>query len=114
MSLGNLLVERDWGFARDYVSAMQLIVSQRNCENYVIGTGTATRLVDVLDYVFSYFELDWEKHVVTDDLNYRPDNEVKLVADNSKITKLGWNPTLNINQMLDYLINAKIKDKYCE
>jgi GDPmannose 4,6-dehydratase len=70
--LGNLDARRDWGYAKEYVEAMWLMLQQREPDDYVIATGETHSIREFLDEAFGYLDLDWEKYVDIDSRYYRP------------------------------------------
>ena len=76
LELGNLSIRRDWGWAPEYVEAMWKMLQQEKGEDYVIATGKIYGLKDFVDIVFSYFNLNWENHVIINDSFKRP-SEIK-------------------------------------
>jgi GDPmannose 4,6-dehydratase len=91
--LGNLDVERDWGFAGDYVEAMWRMLQQSTPEDFVIGTGESHTLRDFLHEAFDHVGLQWEKLVRCDTQLMRPAEVEHVVADCTKArTSLRWKP----------------------
>src|SRR5262245_33518620 len=88
--LGNLESKRDWGYAKEYVEAMWLILQQEAPEDYVIATGETHSIRELLEEAFSYAGLDWRKYVEIDQRYYRPAEVDLLIGDSSKAkSKLG-------------------------
>jgi GDPmannose 4,6-dehydratase len=106
LRLGNLEARRDWGHARDYVSAMWLMVQQEKPDDYVIATGETHTVGTFLELAFGYVDLDYRDYVVVDPKFYRPAEVSLLLGDSGKARKkLGWSyseplPTL-IKEMVD-------------
>lgn len=93
IALGNLDALRDWGYAKDYVEAMWLMLQQDSPDDYVIATGETHTVREFLDEVFSIAGLDVDKHLVIDDRLKRPHEVPWLEGDYSKASKvLGWSP----------------------
>ena len=93
IALGNLDALRDWGYAKDYVEAMWLMLQQDNPDDYVIATGETHTVREFLDEVFSIAGLGVDKHLVIDDRLKRPHEVPWLEGDYSKASKvLGWSP----------------------
>src|SRR5438067_13748096 len=89
--LGNLDALRDWGYAKEYVDAMWLMLQQPEAEDFVIATGETHSVRDFLNEAFGYLDLDWHEHVEIDPRYYRPAEVDLLVGDSSKArAKLGW------------------------
>jgi len=102
LKLGNLDAKRDWGFAGDYVDAMWRMLQPPAPEDYVIGTGIAHSVREVVEIAFSHVGLDWQKHVVIDPRFLRPAEVDVLLADPTKArTRLGWSPTVSFDGAAD-------------
>lgn len=91
--LGNLDARRDWGYAKDYVEAMWLMLQQDRGDDYVVATGETHSVRDFLECAFSAVSLDWQDYVEIDEAYYRPAEVDLLLGDASKAReKLGWVP----------------------
>ena len=91
--LGNLEAKRDWGFARDYVEAMWLMLQQDKPDDYVIATGETHTVREFVEAVFDLAELNYKKYVQIDPRLYRPHEVPHLLGDSSKAQRvLGWKP----------------------
>ena len=98
--LGNLDAKRDWGFAKDYVEGMWLMLQQDQSEDFVLATGEVHSIRQFLDFAFGYLDLDWERYVEIDPQYFRPTEVNRLVGDPSKAKeKLGWVASTNCQQM---------------
>jgi GDPmannose 4,6-dehydratase len=101
LSLGNLCICRDWGWAPDYVQAMWLMLQSETPQDYVIATGKTVSLEYFVDKSFSYFGLNWRKHVVTDDSLLRPSDITYGAADPSLAeVGLGWTAKHNVDDVI--------------
>jgi GDPmannose 4,6-dehydratase len=110
LKLGNLEARRDWGFAKDYVEAMWLMLQQDQPEDYVIATGVTHSVRDLVETAFGYVELPAEPHVVVDPKLFRPAEVDILVGDASKAKiRLGWTPTFSFKEMIHTMIEADLK-----
>ncbi len=99
--LGNLDAKRDWGYARDYVEAMWLMLQADEAEDFVIATGETHTVREFLDETFGYLDLDWNKYVEIDPRYYRPTEVDLLLGDASKArTKLGWEPKVDFRSLV--------------
>lgn len=116
IALGNLDALRDWGYAKDYVEAMWLMLQQDRPDDYVISTGETHTVREFLDEVFQIAELDVDKHLVIDERLKRPHEVPWLEGDYSKAKeKLGWAPKTTFRALaklmyesdLNYMKNAK-------
>ena len=108
--LGNLDAKRDWGYAKDYVEAMWLMLQQEKAEDYVIATGETHSVREFLDEAFGLVGLDWKKYVEIDPRYYRPAEVDLLLGDPTKAKeKLGWTPKTTFKElvkiMLEYDLN---------
>src|SRR6266705_5424212 len=91
--LGNLEARRDWGYAKEYVEAMWLILQQEKPDDYVIATNETHSVREFLELAFGHVGLDWRKYVEIDPLYYRPAEVELLIGDASKAEKqFGWKP----------------------
>jgi len=91
--LGNLDAVRDWGYAKEYVEAMWLMLQASEPTDYVVATGTAYSVRDFVQLAFDHAGLDWEKHVRFDDRYLRPSEVDALIGDASKAASIiGWKP----------------------
>jgi GDPmannose 4,6-dehydratase len=110
LRLGNLDAKRDWGFAGDYVDAMWRMLQQPTPQDYVIGTGVAHSVRDLVEVAFAHVGLDWRKHVVVDPKFIRPAEVDLLLADPSKARKeLGWKPTVSFEQLVGMMVDADLR-----
>jgi GDPmannose 4,6-dehydratase len=99
--LGNLDAKRDWGYAKDYVEAMWLMLQQDKPDDYVVATGEAHSVREFLDAVFGLLELDWREFVETDSYYYRPAEADYLLGDASKArAKLRWRPRVGFQELV--------------
>ena len=110
LKLGNLEARRDWGFAKDFVEAMWLMLQQDQPEDYVIATGVSHSVRDLVETAFSYVGLPMEPYVVVDPKLFRPAEVDVLVGDASKAkAKLGWTPTCSFQEMIHMMVEADLK-----
>ena len=107
LELGNLEIERDWGYAPDYVLGMWKMLQQEQADDYVLATGRTHKLSDFLKVTFEYFELDYEKYVRINPKFVRPDEPRKLCGDSTKAKKVfGWKPTISFDQIVHEMCKA--------
>ena len=105
--LGNLDARRDWGYAKEYVEAMWLMLQQEQADDYVIATGETHSIRDLLDEAFGYIGLDWKEHVDIDARYYRPAEVDLLIGDASKAKrKLGWEPKIRFKELVQLMMDA--------
>jgi GDPmannose 4,6-dehydratase len=108
--LGNLEANRDWGYAKEYVEAMWLMLQQNEPDDYVIATGEAHSVREFVEAAFDYLALDWKKYVEFDPRYYRPAEVDLLVGDASKARKkLGWQPKVGFEELVKIMINADLE-----
>jgi GDPmannose 4,6-dehydratase len=107
LRLGNLDAERDWGYAKDYVEAMWLMLQRDDAQDYVIATGVSHRVRDCLNIAFDQAGLDVDDHVVIDETLRRPAEVDHLIGDYSKAERdLGWRPTTDFESMIRLMVDA--------
>jgi GDPmannose 4,6-dehydratase len=110
LALGNLEAKRDWGFAKDYVEAMWLMLQQDQPDDYVIATGETRSVREFCEAAFDYAGLDYRKYVVVDELYFRPAEVDLLVGDASKARKiLGWQPRTSFDELVKMMVDADIE-----
>jgi GDPmannose 4,6-dehydratase len=108
--LGNLDARRDWGYAKDYVEAMWMMLQQDEPDDYVIATGENWSVRDFLDRAFSHVGLDWTSYVEFDERYLRPAEVDSLIGDASKAReKLGWKPQTSFDQLVKIMVEADIE-----
>ncbi len=110
LKLGNLDACRDWGFAGDYVRAMWLMLQQDGPDDYVVATGEAHSVKELVEVAFAHVGLDWQKHVGVDPRYLRPAEVDHLIGDPSKATKkLGWQPSVDFKALVTMMVDADLK-----
>ena len=110
LSLGNLEAERDWGYAKDYVEAMWLMLQRDDPQDYVIATGKAHSVRDCLEIAFDHAGIKIDEHVEIDDSLKRPAEVDHLVGDPSKAKReLGWEPRTSFEQLIRLMVDADCK-----
>jgi GDPmannose 4,6-dehydratase len=110
LRLGNLDARRDWGFAGDYVDAMWRMLQQPTPQDYVIGTGEAHSVRELVAAAFGHVGLTWQDHVVTDPKFMRPAEVDLLLADPSKARKeLGWTPKVGFRELIAMMVDADLE-----
>ena len=109
LRLGNLDARRDWGFAGDYVDAMWRMLQQDTPRDYVVGTGQAHTVRDLVDTAFRHVGLDYRDFVVSDPRFMRPAEVDVLLADPSRArAELGWRPTVSFEQLVRSMVDADL------
>jgi GDPmannose 4,6-dehydratase len=103
--LGNLDAKRDWGFAKDYVEAMWMMLQQDTPADYVIATGESHSVRDCLEVAFGALDLDWQKYVELDPRYLRPTEVDHLHGDATKARKkLGWKPRVTFKELIEMMV----------
>jgi GDPmannose 4,6-dehydratase len=109
--LGNLDAKRDWGFAKEYVEAMWLMLQQEEPDDYVIATGETHSVREFLQVAFEHVGLNHEDHVAFDERYLRPAEVELLVGDCSKAKqKLGWEPKTKFEDLVKLMVDADMKE----
>lgn len=110
LELGNLDAKRDWGYAKEYVEAMWLMLQQHEPDDYVIATGKSYSVKEWLSIVADKLELDWNKYVTINPRLFRPSEVDHLEGDSTKAQKiLDWHPKVDIYQLADIMIAHDIR-----
>jgi len=110
LRLGNLDAARDWGYAPDYVRAMWKMLQQDQGEDFVIATGKARTVRELVEHAFAAAGLDWRRHVVVDPTLLRPAEVDHLIGDASKAKKkLGWEPLVSFEKMIQRMVEHDLK-----
>ena len=109
LALGNLEAERDWGYAKDYVEAMWLMLQQDQPEDFVIATGIAHSVRDCLEIAFDQAGLAIDEHVQIDESLRRPAEVDHLIGDSSKAKRmLGWEPRTSFEELIRMMVDADL------
>ena len=107
--LGNLDAVRDWGFAKEYVEAMWLMLQADEPDDFVVATGTAYSVRDFVQFSFEHVGLDWEKYVKYDDRYERPTEVDALIGDSSKAASvLGWKAKVLTPELATLMVDADV------
>jgi GDPmannose 4,6-dehydratase len=110
LPLGNLDAERDWGYAKDYVEAMWLMLQRDDPEDFVIASGEANSVRDCLDIAFDQAGVAIDDHVVVDPDLQRPAEVDHLVGDYGKAKRvLGWEPRTSFEELIRLMVDADLK-----
>ena len=108
--LGNLDSIRDWGYAKEYVESMWLMLQQPESSDYVVATGVGATVRDFVSAAFTHAGLDWEKYVEIDGKYERPTEVDALIGDPSKATKvLGWSAKTQWHDLVKYMVDYDLK-----
>jgi GDPmannose 4,6-dehydratase len=108
--LGNLDAVRDWGYAKEYVESMWLMLQQDSPDDFVVATGVGASVRDFCQHAFNVVGLDWEDFVIQDPRYVRPTEVDKLIGDPSKVNKvLGWKAQTNWEMLAKIMVEADLK-----
>jgi GDPmannose 4,6-dehydratase len=108
--MGNLEARRDWGYARDYVEAMWLMLNAGEPDDYVVATGETHSVREFIERTFGYLDLDWKEYVEIDPRYFRPAEVDLLVGDATKARrKLGWEPKVGFEQLVKLMVDHDLK-----
>ena len=108
--LGNLDAKRDWGYAKEYVEAMWLMLQQDKPDDYVVATGETHSVKEFLEEAFAHVGLNWEKYVVQDQRYMRPAEVDLLIGDPTKAEKqLGWKPKTKFKDLVKIMVDADVE-----
>ncbi|MBI5240491.1 MAG: GDP-mannose 4,6-dehydratase [Elusimicrobia bacterium] len=111
LRLGNLDAKRDWGYAKDYVEAMWLMLQQSRPDDYVVGTGETHSVREFVETAFSRVGLKWRDHVKVDENFYRPAEVHTLTGDAAKARRvLGWKESVRFRQLVEMMVDADLKN----
>lgn len=109
--LGNLDAKRDWGYAKDYVEAMWLMLQQEEADDYVIATGETWSVKQFLEKAFGHVGLKWEDYVEFDPRYLRPTEVDLLIGDSTKAQqKLGWKPKTSFDELVKIMVEGDLKE----
>jgi GDPmannose 4,6-dehydratase len=119
--LGNLDAKRDWGYAKDFVEAMWMMLQTERPDDYVIATGETHSVREFLETAFGLVGRDWHDHVKIDERYFRPTEVDLLIGDYSKAKQqLGWEPTVTFQGLVRLMVEADLRaigedpDRYVE
>jgi GDPmannose 4,6-dehydratase len=108
--MGNIDALRDWGYAGDYVEAMWLMLQQEQPDDYVIATGIAHSVKDLIQVAFGHLELDWQEYVETDKNFLRPAEVDFLLGDTTKAkSRLGWQTGITFQELIKMMVDNDLK-----
>lgn len=110
--LGNLEAKRDWGYAKDYVKAMWMMLQQQQSDDYVIATGETHSVKEFLEIAFSHVDLEWREYVEIDSRYFRPSEVDLLLGDATKANKqLGWKPSVSFIELVQMMVNHDLQNE---
>jgi len=109
--LGNLDAKRDWGYAKDYVETMWLMLQQEKPDDYVVATGESHYVKEFLEKAFSYLGMNYREFVKIDPRYMRPTEVDYLLGDSSKARdKLGWTPKVTFSELVEMMVDHDLKE----
>ncbi|HXG51588.1 MAG TPA: GDP-mannose 4,6-dehydratase [candidate division Zixibacteria bacterium] len=109
--LGNLDARRDWGYAKEYVEAIWLMLQQDEPDDYVVATGETHSVRELVETAFSYAGLDWKRYVEKDPRYFRPAEVDLLVGDASKAKQvLGWEAKTKFKDLIRLMVDADMEE----
>ena len=107
--LGNLDARRDWGYAKEYVEAMWLMLQQEKPDDFVIATGETHSVQEFLDEAFACVDLDWHNYVEIDEKYLRPAEVDHLIGDAGKAKRaFGWEPKVTFKELVRLMVEADV------
>ena len=110
LKMGNLDSQRDWGYAKEYVEAMWLMLQQDEPTDYVVATGKAHTVRKLLQIACTCVGLNWEDHIVIDENLIRPAEVNRLLGDASKAKeKLCWKPRVSFEELIAMMVESDLK-----
>src|SRR5215212_4086157 len=110
LRLGNLQAERDWGYAKDYVEAMWLMLQEERPGDFVIATGESNTVKRCVEVAFDQAGIPWEDRVVIDDAFKRPAEVDLLVGDYGRAEReLGWTPGTDFEALIRLMVDADLQ-----
>ncbi len=108
--MGNLDARRDWGYARDYVEAMWLMMNVDEADDYVVATGETHSVREFIEKAFGYLDLDWEQYAEIDPRYFRPAEVDLLLGDATKAReKLGWEPKVSFEGLVRLMVDHDLE-----
>jgi GDPmannose 4,6-dehydratase len=109
LRLGNLAARRDWGYAKDYVGAMWMMLQQEQPDDYVVATGEEHSVEEAARVAFAHVGLDWRQHVREDPELRRPAEVDHLIGNPAKArARLGWRPTVGFHELIQLMVDADL------
>lgn len=108
--LGNLGARRDWGYAKEYVEAMWLMLQKESPRDYVIGTNTSYSVEDACRIAFGHVGMDWKDHVFSNQKLHRPTEIKELKGDYSLAEKeMGWKPKTSFEDLMKLMVDSDLE-----
>ena len=111
--LGNLEARRDWGYAKEYVVGMEMMLNHHTPDDYVLATNETHTIQEFVEETFKLAQLDWKDYVVIDDKFKRPSEVPVLCGDYSKAERvLGWKPQVKFKELVSIMYNYDVQEEY--
>lgn len=112
LRLGNLDAKRDWGYAKEYVEAMWMILQQEQPQDFVISTGETHSVREFVEIAFSSVGLNWQDHVVVDPILFRPAEVDILLGNPAKAEReLGWKSSTSFRELVELMVKGDLDEK---
>lgn len=113
LSLGNINIQRDWGWAPEYVNAMWLMLQQEKADDFIVATGETISLKQFIEYVFEHLNLNWREHINIDETLLRPtDIEIGLANPTKAKEILNWEAHIKGKEVARLMVECEIKSKF--
>lgn len=110
LTLGNLEASRDWGYAKDFVEGMYLMMNHDKPDDWVLATGETHTVKNFLELAFAYFDLNWEDYVTTSDRYFRPNEVNHLLGDPSKAkNNLNWDIKTSFKELVKLMVESDLE-----
>ena len=111
LSLGNLEIQRDWGWAPEYVQAISMMLEQPSAEDYIIATGESNTLTQFVKTAFDLIDKDWRDYVVVDERLMRPTDILRNKVDPSKAAScLGWKAKYGMREVISMMLESELRN----
>ena len=115
LRMGNLDARRDWGYAKDYVEAMWLMLQHSTPDDYVISTGETHSIRELCEVAFDRVGLKWQDYVIIDPAFFRPAEVDVVQGDSSKARSvLGWSPKIKFSELIGMMVDADMQGFWCK
>ena len=109
LTLGNLDASRDWGYAKDYVNGMWMMMQHDTPDDWVLATGKTQTVREFAEAAFKYVDLNWEDYVITSEKYFRPNEVDYLLGDSTKAREtLGWKPEVDFKELVKIMVEQDI------
>jgi len=111
LTLGNLDASRDWGYAKDYIEGMWMMMQHDYPEDWVLATGVTKTVRDFAEEAFTHANLNWEDYVITSEKYFRPNEVDYLLGDSSKAREvLNWKPSVDFKGLVKIMVEHDINE----